>query len=333
MKRRLVGFAAGVACVIMSAGAQAFSNLYVFGDSLLDSGNNALVLQAAFPPDGLVTPVPISGNTFIPEFPYASGHYTNDNVWAQSFAQALGLQANPSLAGGTDFAFGGARTSGGSSPLPTVSQQTTSFLAANPNIPADGLYVVEGGGNNARDALMAIAMNPNDLVQTIKSTAEGYAEDVSGMVHSLENAGAREIVVWNLPDIGRAPSLLSEGAQASFLGTVMALSMNIALDVAIKKKKDPNVKVFDTFGIVDNVADHPDKFGLTNVTDACAQFTDCDPSKFLFWDGIHPTSAGHQILSEAMLQLVPEPSTYAAVIMGFMACIVLLRGRIKRIGS
>ncbi len=229
----------------------------------------------------------------------------------------------------TDFAFGGARTSG-TSPVPTLVQQTAGFLAANPHIPADGLYVVEGGGNNARDAFVDITVNGKDLAQTIKSTAEGYAEDVSGMVHSLESAGARNIVVWDVPDIGRAPALLSEGAQASFLGTMIALSMNIALDMAIKK--DSDVKLFDTFGIVDNVADHPDKFGLTNVKDACAQFTDCDPSKFLFWDGIHPTSAGHQIFSEAMLQLVPEPSTYAAVVMGFMASIVLLRGRIKRIG-
>ena len=324
MKQRLVGFVAGVACVIVSAGAHAFSNLYVFGDSLSDAGNNALVLGPA-----AITPVPISGNGFIPTFPYASTHYTNDKIWAQTFAQALGLQANPSLAGGTDFAFAGARTSG-TSPVPTLVQQNAGFLAANPHIPADGLYVVEGGGNNARDAFFDIAVNGKDLVQTIKSTAEGYAEDVSGMVHSLENAGARDIVVWDVPDLGRAPSLLSEGAQASFLGTVIALSMNIALDVAIKK--DPDVKLFDTFGIVDDVAAHPGKFGLTNVTDACAQFTDCDPSKFLFWDGIHPTSAGHLILSEAMLQLVPEPSTYAAVIMGLMACIVLLRGRVKRIG-
>jgi phospholipase/lecithinase/hemolysin len=324
MKRRLVGFAAGVACVIMSAGAQAFSNLYVFGDSLSDSGNNALAL-----PPGAITPVPISGNDFVPTFPYASTHYTNDSVWAQSFAQALGLQANPSLAGGTDFAFGGARTSG-TSPVPTLVQQTAGFLAANPHIPADGLYIVEGGGNNARDALMAIAAKPSDLVQIIKNTAEGYAEDVSGIVHSLEKAGARDIVVWDVPDLGKAPSLLSQGAQASFLGTVVALSMNVALDVAIKK--DPNVTLFDTFGIVDDITTHPGKFGLTNVTDACAQFTNCDPSKFFFWDGIHPASAGHEIFSEAMLQLVPEPSTYAAVIMGFMACVVLLRGRIKRMG-
>jgi len=320
MKQRLLGFAAGVACVILSAGAHAFSNLYVFGDSLSDAGNNALAL-----PPGAVTPVPISGNDFVPDFPYASTHYTNDKIWAQTFAQALGLQANPSLAGGTDFAFGGARTSG-PSPVPTLVQQTASFLATNPNIPGDGLYVVEGGGNNARDALMAIAANPNDLAQIIKSTAEGYAEDVSGIVHSLEKAGARNIVVWDVPDIGRAPSL----AQASFLGTVMALSMNVALDVAIKN--DPNVTLFDTFGIVDDITANPGKFGLTNVKDACAAavpLTNCDPSKFFFWDGIHPTSAGHEIFSEAMLQLVPEPSTYASMLAGLIACLLLARGRLR----
>ena len=45
--------------------ASAYSALYIFGDSLSDSGNNATVLS---PP----TPVPISGNDFIPN-PYASG--------------------------------------------------------------------------------------------------------------------------------------------------------------------------------------------------------------------------------------------------------------------
>jgi phospholipase/lecithinase/hemolysin len=54
----------------------------------------------------------------------------------------------------------------------------------------------------------------------------------------------------------------------------------------------------------------PGAFGLSNVTDACAQFVACDPSKFLFWDGIHPTSATETIISDAVLALVvPEPST------------------------
>ena len=87
--------------VAFSAAAEAgpYTAEYVFGDSLSDSGNNATALGP-----GARTSVPISGNTFIPDFPYASGHYTNDRVWAQSFAQALNLPLAPSLLGGGNFA-------------------------------------------------------------------------------------------------------------------------------------------------------------------------------------------------------------------------------------
>jgi hypothetical protein len=54
--------------------------------------------------------VPISGNDFIPTFPYAFGHFTNRPVWAQDFAAVLGLSASPSRLGGTHYASGGART-------------------------------------------------------------------------------------------------------------------------------------------------------------------------------------------------------------------------------
>jgi len=117
------------ACLVSSSGSYAgYSNLFIFGDSLSDSGHNATV----FAPN--VTPVPISGNSFIPTFPYASGHYTNGPVWAQSFAAALGLSAIPSLAGGTDYAFGGARTGPVSGNLlspfpPSLETQTAFFLA------------------------------------------------------------------------------------------------------------------------------------------------------------------------------------------------------------
>src|SRR5262249_12236907 len=82
----------------------AYAALYIFGDSLSDSGNNAIVLAPN------TTPVPISGNDFIPTFPYASGHYTNGPVWAQDFAAVLGVSGSPSLLGGTNFAFVGAHT-------------------------------------------------------------------------------------------------------------------------------------------------------------------------------------------------------------------------------
>jgi outer membrane lipase/esterase len=68
--------------------------------------------------------------------------------------------------------------------------------------------------------------------------------------------------------------------------------------------------------LTDRIVGNPGAFGLTNVTDACAQFTSCDPSKFLFWDGIHPTSAGQLIISSAMLAQVPEAATLVLLAAG-----------------
>ena len=104
MKRSLlVPVFALVLLIPLSDARAGYSSLFVFGDSLSDSGNIAVLTPNR-------TPVPISGNDFIPTFPYASGHYTNAQVWAQIVASSLGLSANPSLLGGTDYAFGGART-------------------------------------------------------------------------------------------------------------------------------------------------------------------------------------------------------------------------------
>jgi phospholipase/lecithinase/hemolysin len=305
-------------CLVSASGAHAnFSNVFIFGDSLSDSGNNAIVLAPN------VTPVPISGNSFIPTFPYASGHYTNSQVWAQSFAAAFGLSALPSLVGGTDYAFGGATTGPLSPNLlnpfpPSLETQASTFLAQHGNAaPSDALYVVAGGGNNARAALNAIFVCGGDPIcigAVIQFTAIAFATDVATIVGGLELAGAQHIVVWNTPNVGLGPAILAAGPVASAVGTLLASSMNAALVGAIGG--DPDVDLFDLFALQNSFAANPAAFGLTNVTDACAQFINCNPSTYLFWDGIHPTSRGHQLISNAMIALVPEPATLALLGLG-----------------
>jgi outer membrane lipase/esterase len=93
-------------------------------------------------------------------------------------------------------------------------------------------------------------------------------------------------------------------------GTNLSFAMNKALSDAVGG--DPDVELFDAFGLLSDAVAHPSDFGLSNVTDACAQFTPCDPSQYLFWDGIHPTSAAEPFISDAILSLVegvPEPPT------------------------
>jgi len=333
MKQRLAAWVLCFACLVAATGARAapFSNIFFFGDSLSDSGNNFIALG------GATTPVPITtppGNAFIPRDPYASTHYTNGKVWAQIFAEAFGLTATPALAGGTNFAFGGAVT--GPSPAPpgqppTLIEQVGLFLLRSGGVaPSDALYVIAGGGNNARDALAAI-LGGAPIGPTIAATATGFASDIGTMLTQLEGAGAEHIVVWTAPDVGKAPAVIAAGG--SLVGTAVSSAMNGALEVLLLRNPGlaEDVQVFDLFALLQEIT-APGASFFTNVTDACARFVvsatnlgTCNPAGFLFWDGIHPTSGGHALIASAMIALIAEPSALALLLVAVAAAALACR--------
>jgi thermolabile hemolysin len=59
---------------------------------------------------------------------------------------------------------------------------------------------------------------------------------------------------------------------------------------------------------------HPGMFGLMNVTNACSNnLAICDrPDKYLFWDGIHPTTVAHRIIAEAALKVIKTEFSFSA---------------------
>ena len=91
-----------------------------------------------------------------------------------------------------------------------------------------------------------------------------------------------------------------------------------------------NIRTLDTFALISSIAANPAGAGLSNVTDACLGVsTICaNPDKYLFWDGIHPTAAGHRLISDAAFNVlaVPEPETYALMLAG----LGLLAARARR---
>ncbi|GKS68167.1 hypothetical protein W03_01710 [Nitrosomonas sp. PY1] len=306
--------------------ARNFSGLYVFGDSLSDSGNVALMIGSD--PNQIIT-----GNSYIPSRPYASGQFTDGDVWVTTFASAIGLLpfAQPVLTGGGgNFAFGGARTSTDGLGLPpSLAQQSAAFLGSTGGtVPHDALYVLQSGGNDARDALLAIASG-SDPQSIIEATAIQYAQSIGSMVDQLQTAGAERFVVWNVPNLGLLPAITEQGLQASFLGEQIALAMNDALSNRLSG--EIGVTIFDDFSLVTQVAMDPASVGLMNATDACGAVAACDPSTYLFWDGLHPTSAGHELLAQHMIQAVPEPSTYLLLISGLLLISIKLRHKAKTI--
>ncbi|HKD77364.1 MAG TPA: SGNH/GDSL hydrolase family protein, partial [Ktedonobacterales bacterium] len=122
-----------------AAPGASYRAMYVFGDSLSDTGNVSLATLGLVP----VSP------------PYADRSFSNGPVWAQDLAQSFGLATlQPSLAGGTDFAYGGANT--GPTPEHTengtdLSSQFDQFSAQVRSPQAGALYAIWIGSNDVLD--------------------------------------------------------------------------------------------------------------------------------------------------------------------------------------
>ena len=329
-----------IACAAISAHANLapFSSLVVFGDSLSDSGNNTL-----HPLIGLNAAQVIANNSYVPAQTYApAGTYSNGPVWATQFASMLGLGLAPSLAGGTNYAFGGALTAVDQVlspnfpqfPLPGLKTQANTYLATHPGaLPSDALYVVAGGGNDARATFASLVMASDfgTIGSATGAAAAQYANNVGMIVDSLQAAGAQHIIVWNTPNLGPAPAVraipfTASGLTGSQLGSLISGSQNGAL--ANRLAGEAGVQIFDLYSLIGLAAAN----GFTNTTDACGAPSNAaacpNISTALFWDGIHATTAGHSFIADRMLALavpVPEPSEVAMMLVGLLLVVRVAR--------
>lgn len=331
--RRLVAAAATAAALVATAPAQAgpFSDLFIFGDSLSDSGNIATV----FTVNGLPFSPPPPSADYVPGAPYlSSGVFSNGPVWATSFAASLGVSAAPSLLGGTNYAYGGARTGVDGAPVLggvpfSLKTQVNQFLGTYGSAPGDALYVVAGGSNDLRDAAAALATagSAAQRIAIVAAASSNFATDMGGIVDQLQTAGAQNIVVWNLPDFGLTPAAAALGRPAKRVSTRLATRMNDAL--ADRLQGEAGVIEFDTFGLLRGIVAGAPANGFLNVDDACGfAGNGCDPASALFWDGIHPTAYAHSVLANQMFAaVVPEPETALLFAFGLAGLLAWSRRR------
>src|SRR5262245_28092229 len=180
------------ACALLSSNLSlaGFTNLYVFGDSLSDIGNFAAVT-----PNPPALPFEIPG----PTTAYTLGRFTNALNYVDYLAGDLGLGVTPSVLGGTDYAWGGARTNTHALGAFASALGQVATFTAQPG-PADplALYVVFGGANNTRDAIQSVLSNPSNLPAAAAATVAA-ANDIRTALQSLYAEGARDFLVPNLP--------------------------------------------------------------------------------------------------------------------------------------
>ncbi len=314
-----------------------YTGLVVFGESLSDSGNNAIVfdyvLGPPLPAGTLRTPVPIPSPSFIPDFPYASGRYSNGPVWAEQLASGLGVAAAPSMAGGSDYAFAGARSGPSGSSFPySVRDQAAMFLDQNGGkAPSGNLYALQAGGNDVRDAFAALAAggDPGPLLFSSVST-------IVTVLNQLAAAGAEHLLLLNVPNLGAAPAITALGPVASEAATGIAVAFNQALASTLSQlpaSAADNIELLDLFALQSRVFSNPSFYGFNDLTSACAFSAACiaDPSAAFFWDGVHPTASVHALIGQEALALavIPLPGTALLLALGLS---VLALARHRRAG-
>ncbi len=295
------------------AHAQDYTSIVVFGDSLSDTGNVTYLTQETY---GLAIPGPIADYTLgrftdgADTLPPAEKYF---GVWVEQLAASLPAQPPVvnSLDGGTDYAYGFATTGSGTSAftfgpsdslsvnIDNIGQQITDYLATKPKITNKTLFIVWGG---AIDVLYATSLD-----QVFDA---GITQALN--VQRLVEAGATQFIVPNLPPLGLVPRL--NGSPTTSIPATQASELyNDVLRTGLAIVRDINfgrhlaIYQLDVYSLFDQIVADPAKFDLVNITTE-SQAEPVDPDTYLFWDDLHPTTRGHNILAITAARLIDPHS-------------------------
>jgi phospholipase/lecithinase/hemolysin len=294
-----------VAWLGASALAEPINQIVAFGDSLSDTGND-------FIGSGGTSPAP----------PYYDGRFSNGPNWIDDLASKLGVtDPAPSLAGGTNYAYGGATASSIYLGVPDLAQQVQQYLTNSPTANPHALYTVLAGANDFFGGVTDPSVPANA---------------VNAALTTLIGAGAKNILVSDLPPQGITPLIQSEGpaAVAAIDNLDVAFNNDLSADVAGLRAANPGVtiSVLDLYSLTNTILQDPAAYGFINTTDEGINAPPgANLNQYLFWDDVHPTAAAHQLIADAAFAAAPEPSTFMLAslsIIGVALCLLRRRGLI-----
>ena len=271
------------------ARAQTYSEIVAFGASLTDGGNAYIVT-----PD-------IIGYAHPPSPPNFEGRFSNGPSWLDFLADRIGVNRPvASLAGGNNYAYGGATTGAVPNRFGVVDMdaQVEEYLNEK-SVLGDELFVVAG---------WAAA---NDFSQTQPDPADpaDTARKVGQSVDMLASAGATDILVT----LGMYIS--------AHTNTDRVAPYNVALqsELAALRARHPGTTISEFNGqpLLDAIFANPSSIGVRFADgQAC---NDCrigvpnpvdiadDPNDYVSWDGLHLTTPPNEAIGRAAFKSLPSP--------------------------
>jgi len=272
-----------------------FNNLVIFGDSLTDVGNIYIKEGFPFPP-------------------YFKGRYSNGPVWIEYLANTLALPTpKASLAGGFNYAYGGARSGYGISDDICCTGVFTCCTYSR-GIDGHGLF----SGNQTVDYLSNHKPNANTLVVIWIGANDIFAQcpiatsmaNIAVQVSLLIANGAKYFLILNMPDLGIAPVYHGTPFQNIATGAALLFNAGLTTTISVLKANYSGVTFYtpDLFALSSDISFIQERgaldinhcaLSLTNPNNASSPIIiSSNVSIVAWWDRDHPHTNLHRAISD-----------------------------------
>ncbi|TMW99384.1 hypothetical protein EJD97_002633 [Solanum chilense] len=310
--------------------------VFVFGDSIVDTGNNnglKTIAKVNYPP---------YGKDFMGGIP--TGRFSNGKVPSDFLVEELGIKdllpayLDPTLQSedlitGVNFASGGA----GYDPL---TSELAKVISLDGQVILFKEYIVkltELVGEDRKNEILAnslfmLVTGANDITNTyfgmpirksyydVPSYADLLVNFASSFVQDLYGLGARRIGMFGIPPIGCLPSqrTLKGGEERQCVDNLnqAAELFNNKLEAysSSQGNKLPNSRLVyvDTYNVLLDVIDNPQRYGFKIADKGCCgtgkievaelcTYTCSSDSDYIFWDSFHLTEKAYRLLVHQIL--------------------------------
>lgn len=284
------------------------SQLFVFGDSLVDDGNLYELTGGQFPSSA-------QG--------YYQGRFSNGKVFVEDLPDDLRMNGygRSTLTYNSDnnYAIAGAGTTYNyflendlgldnqiNHFLADQSQVATQSLnqISTPSVDGDALYLIAAGANDylPYDNQCNFSYDENEAGTLISTVTQNLAQSVT----QLSNAGARNFAVTGLADLSIAPEYARCSQEKRELLKNISLQHNLILNAVLQVLEEQQ-GIDVTFLDLNNILARSIQ-NFSNTHDACmAHPQECtNPDQYLFWDEVHLTAQAHAILAQQAVESYRE---------------------------
>ncbi|KAF4388836.1 hypothetical protein F8388_019015 [Cannabis sativa] len=179
-----------------------------------------------------------------------------------------------------------------------------------------------------RNAVFVISMGTNDFLQdyyldptrphqfTIGAYQNYLVNNMAHYIQEMHKLGGQRLVVVGIPPMGCMPLVKTIMDETKCVDSYNKLSASFNSKISeklVSLKSTLNMKIgfVDPYAIFVDAMNNPQKYGLEEISkgccgtgtieygDSCKGMDTCkDPSKYVFWDAVHPTEKMYKIIAD-----------------------------------